>query len=760
MDYKRKYLKYKSKYLSLSQSSYSLTGGQIGGNIKKYELESLKKASAGLIVGDMIFFILNFFVTDYSLYYSYRDGPDYRKHVDMCSVHRSNQENVNFFSCYASNSDAGSWRLSMMNDPGVYYKGVNYITSNLIHPLLQKYINSSIKTYKPMIHNITWRNDKQTYPPHDGFHTVRILNENDGRNRKTIAGGKWFFSRTRHISFFDKYEEIFKKDYGKTVDDMYKRFPEYIAEIRSDIGNQLKMNYFEKYKQMLDTDYNPMTIKNKTYADKFIKAGFPDIGNLFNRINVFSNETGTICGNAISLRIGATSVPDRDFLRNMMVYIKNKYTLKIDQPIIAELTRKFIANGFKDPSDLIGQATLPMGLGGLNSISHVPPDMLQVLSGHPDILDKFIIYKDAVDRDSDNQAKYFDEMIIVAYLKYIIPKYNLPDIKDMPEEKSTFDDPMLNTAHIDDTSNNTGADVIFGNMNFGDNVLMPNITFGSMDFGASNAPKQDVTFDDMNIGNMDTSDISNPFTLGGNRDRNKNRGGGLNDTVPMRPDLKRSFTFAPPNQVGDVTMDDINNHINAYITKSPDIEDALEKLTMFFRSFATDIKKLQNKLHMETMRYVYISLKREMYSVLKIDFTQTTLVSSKKITVDGIVFDTILYASPVTEKSGNSILTFYHYALRRYDIKNRPQNWQTMPHYFEINNEHPTMNGINNYYYEGGLYLCKPFEYIRNTKLKFSTDDLSVGYGYNFAETAINLNHTYIYLGDVYGDLNVDMSKP
>jgi hypothetical protein len=98
-------------------------------------------------------------------------------------------------------------------------------------------------------------------------------------------------------------------------------------------------------------------------------------------------------------------------------------------------------------------------------------------------------------------------------------------------------------------------------------------------------------------------------------------------------------------------------------------------------------------------------------------------------------------------------MNFYHYALRRSEDTHK--NWVTLPHYYEIIGETPTINGISQCYYEGGLYLCKPFEYIKQSRITCGNEGL-----YKFARTELSVNDTYVYLGDLYSDLNIYIPKP
>lgn len=691
MNYKEKYIKYKLKYLGLLRNK--LSGGASRAeldNIETFERDELKKHTCGIKIGENRFYIQDYFITDILFL---NVTSDKRTHIDMCCVTVGDPLKLNYFSCYSSKSDAGSWRLSMTSsrDKMEYYKGPNYVTGNLIHPKLQEYIQISINTYIPRVQNVTWGNTRT----HNGLYIVERYNDTT-QQYDNIYGGKWFFSRTKPIEFFDKYYEKFESD--------YKHNPKYsntnidlMAELNSPIENQIKYNYLDKYNQLMDSEYNsPMT-----YYDKFKDMNLPNVAELFNKINLFSNSAETICGNAIGVRPGFSKISGREFKDNMLHYINNNYKLTVDQPIIAELIRRFTEFRFENPTDFVEHACIQMveqhndtGTNKLINIPGVSRVTLKLLN-ECDEISNLILNFNFLDGEYRDKEQTIDNIMNIAYLKHFIPTFGLPPINELPTP-------------------NPPVSTIFG-------IHVP-VRSDLPTFGINSPARSDLP------------------TFGGNFSANK---------LPSK-----STQTGGSSRIDNTTPRQIYDHKMAYKNRIPDFYKKWQTLADEFRKVGDYMIIILNKLHMETMRFIYATIQKEINNVTHTDFTASRLVYSKSFELDDVKFDVNLYVSPVIERNTNKlIMNFYHYALRRHDDTRK--NWATMPHYYEIIGETPTINGISKYYYEGGLYLCKPFEYIKQSRITCGNGGL-----YEFARTELAVNETYVYLGDLYSDLTTDMPKP
>jgi len=715
MDYKKKYIKYKLKYSNLTRNR--LRGGALE-DVVMFEKNELMKPTFGVTIGENIFYIQDYFVI--RAWYG-NDETDDRSHIDMCCVTAGEPEKVNFFSCYSSKSDAGSWRLSMtsIKEKMEYYKGPNYVTGNLIHPELQKYIQLSIDTYSPRVQNLTWGWNRG----HNGLYIADNYNRAT-RKDEVIYGGKWFFARTQPIDFFDGYYERFDT-YNRERGTQLKKIPGLMEELASSIDEQIKYNYFNKYEQLMNSEYKSPV----TYSDKFIEMGLPNVASLFNKIQVFSNSTGTICGNSVGIRPAHydSRIPGREFKENMLFYINNNYKLDINQPVISEVISKFVEYGFEDPRNLVDRASIPMinpedpiddaNNVRVNNIS-TSEIILKLLNECDEISDLMVTPEFIRNRDATMFAvNSINSAMDIVYLKYFIPKFNLPPITEIPEKKPA-------------------PQILFG---LGPPPMRPR------DSRNLHLPR-----------NIDPSDDDDDFLT---QELQSHTPAQKNYKILPVLSLHPKKTTTEPKTGGslcmhEVTSMQVHDHRNAYKNRVVDFDKKWQNISNEFYNFGDHMIVILNKLHMETMRFIYATIQREINNVLRTDFTASEMVYSKTFDIDRVGFDVKLYTSPVYEKATNrKIMNFYHYALKKHD--DTRENWVTMPHYYEIIGQNPTINGISPCYYEGGLYLCKPFEYKSQSGITRSTHR-----DYNFADTELGINSTYVYLGDLYSDLNAHMTKP
>lgn len=127
---------------------------------------------------------------------------------------------IDFFSCYRSNSELGMWRLCSKSLDNKLYKGSDYVQTTLIHILLQIFINNHInkipEEYNPTFANCILKNPEYKEIIDDPERIVKI--EPFNSFHRHLECGQTLYKTHSYKTILEDFSKIIPKYFYFNVD--------------------------------------------------------------------------------------------------------------------------------------------------------------------------------------------------------------------------------------------------------------------------------------------------------------------------------------------------------------------------------------------------------------------------------------------------------------------------------------------------------------------------------------------------------------